>query len=177
MSEWRNIPGYAGLYQINRMGEVRSWKWRNGWKASKPHLLTPFVRKQGRRGGAVYVKLSDPRGYHSTDVKVVSLMRDTWLGGPQPGMVVYHKNGDLRDNCLNNLDFIDCRKLGKKTGAMSKRRPVAKVTPEGETVAVYSSARLAAQINHMSYQAVLDRCNGKVKKPFALDGYNYIFDT
>ena len=54
--------------------------------------------------------------------------------------------------------------------------PVAKVTPAGEIVAVYQSARAAAKANHMSYQAVLDRCNGKVKKPYALDGHTYIFD-
>ena len=38
------------------------------------------------------------------------------------------------------------------------------------------SARAAAKANHMSYQTVLDRCHGKVKKPFALDGYTYQFD-
>ena len=177
MSEWRDIPGYDGLYQISRMGEVRSWKWRPGHKASKPRLLTPFLRKQGRQGHTVYVKLSDPQGYHGRDVKVLTLMRDVWMGGPQPGKVVYHKNGDLRDNCLYNLGFIDRWKLGRRTGAKSRRRPVAKVTPDRDIVAVYSSARAAALYNHMSYQTVLDRCNGKVKKPFALDGHNYVFDT
>lgn len=28
----------------------------------------------------------------------------------------------------------------------------------------------------MSYQTVRDRCNGRVKNPYALDGYNYIFE-
>lgn len=28
----------------------------------------------------------------------------------------------------------------------------------------------------MSYQTVLDRCNGKVKQPFALDGHTYQFE-
>lgn len=50
------------------------------------------------------------------------------------------------------------------------------MTPEGEIVAVYPSARAAARENHMSYQTVLDRCNGKVKQPFALDGHTYQFE-
>ena len=38
------------------------------------------------------------------------------------------------------------------------------------------SAREAAKANHMSYQTVLDRCNGKVKNPYALDGFTYRFE-
>ena len=177
MSEWRDIPGYDGLYQIDRMGQVRSWKWRIGRRATKPHLLVPFVRKRGARGKAVFVKLTAPDGAKPCDVKVISLMRDVWMGGPRQGMVIYHKNGDLRDNCLHNLGFISRQKLGEKTGAQATRRPVVKINQAGEIVEVYPSARSAAKANHMSYQTVLDRCNGKVKKPFALDGHTYAFEN
>lgn len=176
MSDWRDIPGYGGLYQIDRMGRVRSWKWRIGHRAKKPHLLVPFVRKKGAQGNAVFVKLTAPDGSKSRDVRVISLMRDVWMGGPRQGMVVYHKNGDLRDNCLHNLSFISHKQLGKKTGAQAARQPVVKLDPAGKIVEVYPSARSAAKANHMSYQAVLDRCNGKVKKPFALDGHTYAFE-
>ena len=36
--------------------------------------------------------------------------------------------------------------------------------------------REAARRNYMSYQTVIDRCNGKVKKSVAPDGYDYIWD-
>lgn len=62
------------------------------------------------------------------------------------------------------------------TGALSSRRPVEKVDMNGAVVEVYSSARAAARANHMSYQTVLDRCNGKVKNPYTLDGHNYRFE-
>lgn len=124
---------------------------------------------------ALFVKLTDADG-KSIDAKVLSLMVDTWMGGKRPGQVPYHKNGDLKDNWVGNIGFTSRKELGRKTGAASGRVPVAKVTPEGEVVAVYSSARAAAKANHMSYQTVLDRCNGKVKKPFALDGHTYQFE-
>lgn len=57
----------------------------------------------------------------------------------------------------------------------SRRRPVAKIDSAGNVIAVYSSAREAARANFMSYQAVLDRCNGKVQKPYVLDGFTYQF--
>ena len=62
------------------------------------------------------------------------------------------------------------------TGAKSRRRPVAKLDAGGEVVEVYPSAREAARRNYMSYQTVIDRCNGKVKGAFAPDGYAYAWD-
>lgn len=175
--EWRDIPGYAGVYQISDMGSVRSWRWRGQHRAARPHLLQPFMRKHGRgtSGRGLFVKLTDEAG-RSKDVSVLGLMVETWLGGKRPGRVPYHKNGDLKDNWVGNIAFASRRELGRKTGASASRMPVAKVTPAGDVVAVYPGARAAAKANHMSYQTVLDRCNGKVKKPFALDGHTYIFD-
>lgn len=173
--EWRKIPGYGGAYEIDWEGNVRTWRWRGSRFSKEPRLMSSYMRKQGRRGRARFVKLTDENG-KAHEVKVLTLMVLVWLGGPRPGMVPYHKNGDLDDNSVNNIGFTSRKRLGQKTGAASRRKPVAKVTPAGEVVALYPSAREAARANHMSYQTVLDRCNGKVKKPFALDGTTYVFD-
>lgn len=176
MSEWRDIPGYQGAYQINREGEVRTWRYREGKFLKTPKMLRPYMRKRGAKGHSRFVKLTAPDG-RSKDVKVLRLVVDVWFGGCPNGKVPYHKNGDLNDNCVNNIAFTTREKLGKMTGAKSGRMPVAKVLPDGEVIEIYPSARAAAKANHMSYQTVLDRCNGKVKNPFALDGHNYVFDN
>ena len=173
--QWRPVPGFGGMYEISDMGAVRSWRWRGSRKVKSPHLLTAFVRKRGANGRGLFVKLTDESGT-GRDVSLMGLMVDVWLGGKRPGLVPYHKNGDLADNWVGNIAFASRRELGKRTGASAARIPVAKVTPEGEIVEVYPSARAAARENHMSYQTVLDRCNGKVKKPFALDGHTYQFE-
>lgn len=46
----------------------------------------------------------------------------------------------------------------------------------GKIVEFYSSAREAARKNYMSHQAVMDRCNGKIKNEFALCGYTFRWD-
>ena len=46
----------------------------------------------------------------------------------------------------------------------------------GLIVDVYSSARKAARENYMSYQTIMDRCNGKCKSAFAPDGYAYAWE-
>lgn len=89
----------------------------------------------------------------------------------------YHINRNIWDNRLENIGFIDRVSLGRLTGHMSsKRKAVFKVDRDGREVEVYRSAREAAKANHMSYQTVLDRCNGKVKNPYALDGFTYRFE-
>ncbi|MBQ7346059.1 MAG: hypothetical protein IJW45_08380 [Oscillospiraceae bacterium] len=176
--QWRDIPGYDGAYQISRDGLVRTWRWRGPHFLKEPKLLTQYARKprgKGRRSGRRYVKLTDPQG-RSREAAVIRLMVEVWLGGYPAGKVAYHKNGDLTDHRDVNIGFITPRKLGQITRAKAGRVPEAKVNEAGEVVAFYTSARKAAKANHMSYQAVLDRCNGKVKKPYALDGHTYRFD-
>jgi len=177
-TEWRDIPGYDGAYQISWSGQVRTWRWRGSHYLKEPKLLVQYRRKrrgQGRNSNRRYVKLTDPAG-RAKEVAVIRLMVEVWLGGYPPGKVAYHKNGDLTDHYANNIGFITPSQLGKITGAKSGRMPVAKIGPDGGVVEVYPSARKAAKANHMSYQTVLDRCHNKVKNPFALDGYTYQFD-
>ena len=83
--DWRDIPGYDGAYQINRMAEVRCWKWR-GRRTKAPHFLTQYRRKphgKGRRSGRYYFKLTAPDG-KAREVAVIGLMVDVWLGGRPP---------------------------------------------------------------------------------------------
>lgn len=157
------IPGYP-LYEIDQLGNVRRiFK-------SKKSLIKPAIRD-----GALHVRIYDSCGKRK-EIKVHRLMQTTFMRAPRPGEVVYHKNQNRLDNALSNLAFIDKRELGRITGGKSRRRPVAKINRAGEVVAFYSSAREAARRNHMSYQAVMDRCNERVKNPFALDGYSYVWD-
>lgn len=40
----------------------------------------------------------------------------------------------------------------------------------------YQVDREAARENYMSYQTIIDRCNGKCKSAFAPDGYAYAWE-
>lgn len=121
------------------------------------------------------MKLTDAQG-RSKDVAVLRLMVEVWFGGYPPSKVAYHKNGRITDHHYNNIGFISRRKLGEITGGKSRRMVVAKVDPAGEIVALYPSARKAAKANYMSYQMVLDRCHGKVKNPYTVDGCTFRFE-
>lgn len=161
---WKPIDGYDGRYQVNMAGDVR--------RICKHKMVR--LQSYPHRGDWV-VKLSLHRA--AKEHKVSHLVAAAFLPCPRKGLVLWHKNGMLSDNFAGNLEWISRRELGKKTALLAgKRRPVAKIAISGEVIEFYASARAAARKNHMSYQTVLDRCNGKVKKPFALDGHTYAFE-
>ena len=177
-NDWRDIPGFGGMYQVDYFGNVRSWRWRGTRKAKNPKPITPYVRKargNARQNKRLVVKLTDDQG-RAREIPLVNIMVDTWLGGRPKGKVAYLKDR-MQSNCsVHNIGFISRKQLGAMTGGNAKRIPVVKVTQAGEAVEVYPSARAAAKANHMSYQTVLDRCHGRVKNPFALDGHTYKFE-
>ena len=154
---WRDIPGYGGKYQVNRLGEIR-----RVFPSGSVRDMTPY-KKSGAKHKKIlrnrlFVKLTGENG--SKEVAVLKIVAGAWHGPTPSGMVPYHKNGIVTDNRAENIGFIDKQTLGRNTGHMAeKRRTVFKINTSGEVVEIYRSAREAAKANHMSYQAVLDRCN------------------
>lgn len=165
---WKDIPGYNGKYQCDREGNFR-----RVYKSGKTRPIIPY-RKNGTRNKIV-VHLTDDNGKTSQRL-VIGIMAITFLGPAPPGCVPYHKNGALTENHINNIAYINRKELGKITGQKSRRKPVAKINDSGNIVEVYPSARAAARDNFMSYQTVIDRCNGKVKSAFAPDGFAYAWE-
>lgn len=158
--QYRTIPGYPN-YQINHCGSVRRI-----WRNSKPTVMVPVIKK-----GIYVIRLTDPNG-HRKEERVHKLMQHTFLNSPKPGQVLYHKNGNRLDNWINNLGYMSREALGRKTGGQS-RKAVLKINTCYEVIEIYRSARQAARENFMSYQTIIDRCNGKVKKKVAPDGFIY----
>ena len=165
---WRDIPGYGGKYQVDMNGVVRRI-----YKSGKTRQMTPYHKKM-RGSQRLVVKLTKD-GKPKEEI-LMQLVARAFLGSPPPGYVPQHKNGCQSDNYIQNIEYISRRELGKKTGKNSRRQPVVKIDEAGEIVEVYSSAREAAKQNFMSYQTVIDRCNGKCKSAFAPDGYAYAWE-
>lgn len=162
---WKDIPNYEGIYQADIEGNIR-----HVFKSGKTRLMTPYRKKVK----AYVVKLTKNR--KAKDEILAQIIARTFIGECPTGCVPYHKNGCQSENHLNNIGYISRKELGKLTGSSSNRQAVAKIDNTGEIVAFYSSARACARENFMSYQTVIDRCNGKVKSAFAPDGFAYAWE-
>lgn len=165
---WKDIPGYDGKYQVDIEGNIR-----RVYKSGKTRPMTAY-KKSMTGSQRLIVKLT--KCGKPKEVIVLQVVARTFLGACPAGCVPYHKNGVQSDNYVNNIGYINRTELGRLTGAKARRKPVAKIDCSGEAVEIYSSAREAAKRNHMSYQTVIDRCNGKCKSAFAPDGYAYAWE-
>lgn len=168
IESWKDIPGFEGVYQADREGNIRRL-YRNG----KTRVLTPYHKKM-RGSQRLVVKLTV--NSKSREVVVIQAVARTFLGQPPVGHIPVHRNGCQSDNYVNNIEYISRQQAGKMYGARSRRKAVVKIDNYGEIVEVYSSARMAAKANYLSHQTVTDRCNGKCKSTYAPDGYAYAWE-
>lgn len=183
--EWRDVPGYGGWYQINRFGEVRSYRQKGNRHSSmfrkkrdKPVLLRPYQRRHG-----LFVKLTDVEG-KSRERNVSRIMADVWLGGVPDGCMIWREDGDPTNTNVCNLKVTSKSEFIKRShtadGFKDSRIKyrVLKLDTSLEIVECYRSGREAAKRNNFSYQAILDRCNLRLKRMalFAADGYIYAWD-
>lgn len=168
INDWQDIKGYGGKYQVNMQGKVR-----RVFASGKTRILTPYHKKMSGSQRLVVKLTNDGK---SKEIILMQIVARTFLGEPPKGYVPYHKNGLQSDNFVNNIAYISREELGKKTGGGSRRQPVAKINQDGEIVEVYTSARECARQNYMSYQTIIDRCNGKCKSAFAPDGFAYAWE-
>lgn len=165
---WRDVPEYDGKYQLDTEGNVR-----RVFPSGKTRKMKPYHKKMTGSQRMV-VKLT--KEGKSKEEILVQIMAKTFLGPIPDGCVPYHKNGCQSDNYIQNIGYISRKELGKLTGSSARRQPVAKIDSNGQIVEVYPSARECAKRNYMSYQTIMDRCNGKCKSAFAPDGYAYAWE-
>lgn len=168
IEKWKDIPGYNGKYQASTEGNVR-----RVFGSGKTRAMMPYHKKMSGSQRLIVKLTKDGK---SKEEVLLGLIAKTFLGPVPPGMVPYHKNGLQSDNYLNNIAYITRQELGTRTGSRSRRKPVVKLDTSGQDVAFYRSARQAAKENFMSYQTIIDRCNGDVKRGPAPDGFEYAWD-
>ena len=170
--EWRDVQGFAGLYQVSNLGQIRRvWP-----KSGKTTILKPYIHRNGRSANnrSMRIHLTGLDG-RRIERSMLTLVAETFLGVPE-GKYPVHKNGQCADNRAKNIVFMTPQESGRKFGVSSQRKPVVKITLAGEIVDCYSSAVEAAKENYLSYEAVTDRCNGRIKKEYAIDGCTYRWD-
>lgn len=167
---WEDIPGYEGRYQASTSGKIRSIV-----RPEEPHIMSEYLKPMSKGSKRLYVKLR--KNGTSKEECVMKIVALTYHGSCPPGHIPIHINGCQSDNRPENIIYKDKIEVGKMTGAMATSKRVVKISPEGEIVEAYVSAREAGRKNYMSYQTILDRCNGKIKSRLAPDGYEYQWDA
>lgn len=102
MSEWRDIPGYEGVYQVSSEGQVRSLDRVVQHPVSGDTLRRGKVLRLKRRSeGYLYVRLY--RGGKSKSRSVHHLVLEAFVGPRPEGSETRHLDGDPTNNRVSNL--------------------------------------------------------------------------
>lgn len=114
--EFRVIPGYAGRYQVNDRGEVKSVEWdcivrnikrRNGVRKEKEmwHRKTKFLRpiyNPSKPLVHLYDKESHRENFYIAQLVLMCFVTDGQL---IPIRKIKYKDGDPHNCCVENLYF------------------------------------------------------------------------
>lgn len=89
----KDIKGYEGLYAITEDGQV--------WSFQRHKFLSLRVRKDG------YIEVGLTTGGKQKRFLVHRLVAEAYIPNPFKFSCVYHKDNDLSNNCINNLQWSD----------------------------------------------------------------------
>lgn len=162
-------PAEFPEYQVSRSGKVRR-VYKKGTREMHP---VPKKRDSAMNTSIELTHISGKR----VNKNIGCLIWETFVGPyDKKRYCVTHRNGIPSDNALINLKLMERKEFGKTQGGKGQRMCVMKFDPvKKEFVETYKSARMAAEKNHFTKQAIIARCYGKALK-IASDGYDYCFD-
>ncbi len=107
--EWRNIPGFEGLYEVSNLGRVRSVSRvfsrlsRYGIRVNQPlhgRVLRPMVTGTHLRVG---LHIDDKQAQYSIHVLVAMAFIPGW----EKRLHVHHKDGNGTNNAPDNLECME----------------------------------------------------------------------
>lgn len=113
---WKNIREYEDHYQVSNLGRVKRIKKGRGTSIGK------ILRQINCSVRYPYVGLTS--GNKQKTFRVHRLVAETFLGLPQKGQEVNHKDGNPQNNIIENLEWVTrsenaqhkCKILGKGVG-------------------------------------------------------------
>lgn len=159
MEEWKDIPGYKGLYQVSNTGRVRS-HYSGTWK---------IMEQSTRKGG--YKKLFLRKNKERKSFFIHRLVATAFIPNPDNLPFVNHKDENPSNNKVENLEW--CTHLYNMTYGTCQERARAthlERTPsilmydkEGILKATFNSVVEAEKETGIPHSNIIACCKGRLK--------------
>lgn len=114
MEQWKDIPGYEGLYQASTLGRIKSLRF------GKEKILKPSLDSGG------YLRVNLRKNKKSKLFRIHQLVAITFLGHIPCGLnlVVDHINSNKLENYLENLTILTSRENSSKEKFQKNKLPI-----------------------------------------------------
>lgn len=155
---WKDIKGYEGLYQISNLGRVKSLSRIVVFRGRERLQKETILREATSRKGYSLVSLQK-EGTAKTQ-KVHRLVAKAFIPNQQNYPQVNHKDENKKNNCVDNLEWCDCKynnNYGLRTSKISKK--VLQI----ETGIIYPSVSEAHRKTKIDTANISGVCLGKIK--------------
>lgn len=112
IEEWRPVTNYPDRYLVSSFGNIKIlarkefMPWNNSYRYYKEKMMSI----QTKDNNYLFVVLSDGSGASGQRPKYVHrLVAESFIGPIPSGHVVNHKDGNKKNNYLNNIEIISQR--------------------------------------------------------------------
>ena len=107
---WKDIPGYEGFYQASNLGRIKSLLfYNNRYKKyiKREKILKTTTQKTG------YLMLTLCKDKKKSNLLVHRIIAKTFLSNPNNYPQVNHKDGNKKNNCVDNLEWCTSKQNNK----------------------------------------------------------------
>lgn len=164
---WKEVIYYEDYYEVSNFGRVRSLdRYVNGrWGDTfiKGRVLKQITNKDGYKG----VNLTKDGKYKY--FLIHRIVAEAFIPNPNNYRCVIHKDGNVSNNWVENLEWSTDRDLQNKEALSKKRReklskkPILQYTKDGEFVAEWQNPYVVQKQTGINENCIRQCCRGRYK--------------
>lgn len=156
---WKNIKETKNMYQISNLGRIRSKDRKIYYKNGK------IVKRKGK----ILKQFNDKDGYKNITIcdkhfKLHRLVAQYFLENKNNFPIVNHKDKNVSNNCVNNLEWCTYSYNNTYAGARDiQKKKVLQYDLKGNLIKEWESVLLASKCVNTSAGNISECCRGKHK--------------
>jgi hypothetical protein len=164
MTEWRDVDGYEGYYQVSDLGQVRSLP-RLIQQGKRKVFIKGRILKQNSDTNGYQIVVLSKDGIHKS-CRMHRIVAEAFLPNPEGKTEVNHINGNKKDNRAVNLEWNSRKEnvihsqqngLAKAPPAPIKKK-VLQFSKDGNLIKVFDSIKIAGESTQIDTSDICNCC-------------------